>query len=223
MVDLIVVVEGQTEETFVRDVLALPLALNDVFATSRMIETSPGHRGGGLNFDRVKRFLRNTLRERADTYVTTLFDLYALGPTFRGVSDAKGLPPSDRSRHIESLLHEDIAQFAQCRPERFLPHIQPHEFESLLFSDVSSLCQVEPDWHIHHDHLLGIRASVENPEWINDSPQTAPSKRLEILKPTYRKSRHGPDCAARIGLERIKEECPHFNQWFNRIVALGPL
>lgn len=223
MVELIIVGEGQTEETFVRDVLALPLSVNGVYVTSRTIETSPGHRGGGLNMDRVRRFLRNTLRERADTYVTTLFDLYALDTTFSGVSDTKGMPPGDRATRIEQLLQTDIAEFAGCRPERFLPHIQPHEFESLLFSDIGKLCEIEPDWTAHFSHLIRIRAAVENPEWINDSPQTAPSRRLQVLNPKFRKTRHGPDCAARIGLDRIREQCPHFGQWYDRIVALKPL
>jgi hypothetical protein len=223
MVYLIIVGEGQTEETFVRDVLAPALAFNGIFATPRVIETSPGHRGGALNLDRVKRFIRNTLRERANTYLTTLFDLYALDTSFPGVADTAGQTPRNRAARIEQLLHADMTAFANCRPERFLPHVQPHEFESLLFADVDRLCEIEPEWHVHREGLVKIRAGVEDPEWINDSPQTAPSKRLEVLAPNYRKVRHGPVAAARIGLDRIREECPHFRQWYERIAALPAL
>ena len=53
-----VVCDGQTEETFVRDVLApafYPLGMNLIPET---IATSPGHQGGALKYDRVKRHLR---------------------------------------------------------------------------------------------------------------------------------------------------------------------
>lgn len=97
MIELVIVGEGQTEERFVTEVLGPALASVQVYATPRTIPTSPTSRGGGLSFDRVKRALRNTLRERDDTFVTTFFDLYALGPTFRGLADTKGRTPTHRA------------------------------------------------------------------------------------------------------------------------------
>ncbi|ABE28758.1 hypothetical protein DR64_1918 [Paraburkholderia xenovorans LB400] len=223
MVELIIVGEGQTEETFVRDVLAPALGANHVYASARLISTSREQRGGALSLERVRKFIGHTLRQRADTYVTTLIDLYGLDKSFRGVMASKGQTPATRAAHIERLLHEDVVGFAECRPERFIPHVQPHEFESLLFSDVTRLCDVEPEWHEQSDPLIAARAAVDDPEWINDSPQTAPSKRLERLQPRYRKVRHGPLAAARIGLDRIREQCPHFRQWYDRIVTLPAL
>ncbi|SDF79483.1 DUF4276 family protein [Paraburkholderia phenazinium] len=220
MVELIVVGEGQTEETFVRDVLAPALSANRIYASARLINTSREQRGGALSLERVRKFIGHTLRQRVDTYVTTLIDLYGLDTTFRGVTDSKGQAPAARATRIENLLHEDVIAFAQCRPERFVPHVQPHEFESLLFSDVSKLCELEPGWRQQSHPLIAARAAVDDPEWINDSPHTAPSKRLEQLHPRYRKVRHGPVAAARIGLDRIRAQCPHFRQWYDRIAAL---
>jgi len=223
MVELIVIGEGQTEETFVRDVLAPALGANQVYASARLINTSSEQRGGALSFERVRKFIGHTLRQRSETYVTTLFDLYGLDKTFRGVAQSKGQPPAARASRIEQLLHEDVVTFAACRPERFIPHVQPHEFESLLFSDVARLCEVEPGWQQQSAPLIAARAAVADPEWINDSPQTAPSKRLEQLNPRYRKVRHGPVAAARIGLDRIRAQCPHFRHWYDRIVTLPAL
>ncbi|CAE6686904.1 DUF4276 family protein [Paraburkholderia haematera] len=223
MVELIVVGEGQTEETFVRDVLAPALSASQIYASARLINTSRDQRGGALSLERVRKFIGHTLRQRADTYVTTLFDLYGLDKTFRGVAETKGLTPAARAARIGKLLHEDVVAFADCRPERFIPHVQPHEFESLLFSDITSLCDVEPGWQEQSAPLIAARAAVDDPEWINDSPQTAPSKRLEQLQSRYRKVRHGPVAAARIGLDRIREQCPHFRQWYDRIVKLPAL
>ncbi|WP_414443213.1 DUF4276 family protein [Burkholderia sp. 22PA0106] len=223
MVELIIVGERPTEERFVTDVLKDILALNGIYATPRLIKTSPQGKGGGLNLDRVRRFVVHTLRERTNTFVTTLFDLYGLDPSFRGVEDTKNRTPSERAQAIEAALHADIVESAQCRPERFLPHIQPHEFEALLFSDVHRLCEIEPTWAASAPQLAEIRNAKPDPEWINDSRHTAPSKRLEILNPNYRKTMHGPRSAKHIGLDRIRQECPHFGRWFERLLALKPL
>ncbi len=71
MIEVVVVGEGQTEETFIRDVLAPRMAGQSVFLRPRLIGTSMHGRGGALSRDRVLRYLRNTLRERANVYVTT--------------------------------------------------------------------------------------------------------------------------------------------------------
>jgi hypothetical protein len=224
MIELVVIGEGYTERRFVTDVLAPALVRNGIRATPRLIGTSSGSRGGALNRDRVRRFARNTLRERRDTFVTTFFDLYGLDSTFRAVEDSRGKPPGDRCRLVEQGLHEDVVTDASCRPDRFLPHVQPHEFEALLFSDVRRLCEAESGWEVHENALREVCADYPNPEWINDSPHSAPSKRLEkTLSPRYRKVDHGPRAAAKIGLDKIREKCPHFGQWFQRISTLKPL
>ena len=224
MIELVVIGEGHTERRFVTEVLAPALVHKGIRATPRLINTSSSARGGALNRDRVRRFARNTLRERGSTFVATFFDLYGLDTTFRGVVESRGKSPGDRSRMIEQALHEDVLTEAACRPERFLPHVQPHEFEALLFADVGRLCEVEPEWAARKSALERVCAGYENPEWINDSPQSAPSKRLEdTLSPRYRKVDHGPLAAARIGLDKMREKCPHFGQWFDRVTTLKPL
>ena len=102
---------------------------------------------------------------------------------------------------------------------RFLPFVMMHEFEALLFSDCGAFCrsvdrvELEPQ-------LAKIRAGFASPEQINDSPQTAPSKRIEALMPRYRKPLDGVNAARAIGLDRMRAECPHFNDWLERLVAL---
>lgn len=223
MVELIVVGEGQTEETFVRDVLAPAFVKRSISVSARVIRTSRQQRGGALNRERVRAFIGNMLKQRPDTYVTTLIDLYGLDSSFKGVTETKGRPPASRAEHIESLFHKDVVEYAKCRPERFFPHIQPHEFEALLFSDIARLCELEPDWKNQRAPLNAARERVENPEWINDSPQTAPSKWLEKLQPRYRKVEHGPQAAKRIGFDKIREQCPHFRRWYDRISTLRAL
>jgi hypothetical protein len=94
-----------------------------------------------------------------------------------------------------------------------------HEFEALLFSDPDQFAQgigrsdLAPELH-------NIRQAFPSPEEINDSPENAPSKRIERLFPGYNKVRSGVNAANAIGLTKIRQECPHFNDWLNRLEAL---
>ena len=225
MVEAIVVCEGQTEETFVREVLDRALAHRSVFLQPRLMTTSPGHRGGALSRERVVRYLRNTLRERQDIYVTTLFDLYGLPSDFPGKNSLDGkADPIERAASIEQELHEIVVQSAECRPDRFLPHIQPHEFEALLFSDVARFAQAEPDWQPFVGALRQVRQAAPSPEHINDGQDTHPSARLrQVLGASYQKVLHGVAVSAQIGLEHIRAECHHFGRWLTRLEELPPL
>ena len=218
MIDLVVVGEGQTEREFVMRILRPPLAEIGVFASPRLIRTSPEGRGGGLSGQRVLRFLRDTLRERRDTYVTTFFDLYGLPGDFPGLV-TEPRDPLERAAAIEAAFHQAVVRAVRCRSDRFLPHIQPYEFEALLFSDTAQFGRVRPAWAQAAGSLEAARRGVSSPEHVNDGPNTHPSARLLEL-PGYRKVRHGVAVAARIGLERIREECRHFAAWLSRIETL---
>ena len=165
------------------------------------------------------RFLRNTLRERKDVLVTTFFDLYGLPADFPGsqIGGRASKDPVDRAAAMEAGFHAAILQETGCRPDRFLPHIQPYEFEGLLFSDTSRFAEAVPAWRPFVGRLDRIRQTADSPEHINDGAVTHPSACLaKILRPRYRKVRHGAAVAARIGLRRIRGECRHFDSWMSR-------
>jgi hypothetical protein len=225
MTDVIVFGEGRTEEAFLRNVLGPPLADQGIYIRPRLIPTSPLGRGGALSAGRVLRHLRNTLRARADAYVATFFDLYALADDFPGVAAAKAVAnPLERASKVEAALSEAVVRAAQCRPERFLPHIQPFEFESLLFADTNRLVELEPGWVDAAQLLRAARTAATSPEHINDGPETHPSARLKaLLRPQFQKVLHGPAAAQRIGLDRIRRECEHFHNWLARVERLKPL
>ena len=225
MTEAVVVCEGQTEEVFVRDVLGPPLAEREVFVEPRLARTSSRGKGGALSGQRVLRFLRNTLRERQDTYVTTFFDLYALPADFPGLSkSAAWSDPVRRAEAIETEFHAAVVQKAGRRPERFFPHIQPYEFEALLFSDVKRFSEVEPRWKTGLSQLQKARDSAQTPEHVNDGPDTHPSALLrDILRPRYAKILHGSAVSECIGLDCIRAECSHFDKWLSRVETLPPL
>ena len=218
---VIVACEGQTEQGFVTEVLEHPLAYRGLFIEPRLIPTSAGARGGALSRQRVLRFLRDALRQRRDTYVTTFFDLYGLPSDFPGVAVSRR-DPLDRASAIESSLHAEVVRVARCRPDRFQPHIQPYEFEALLFSDTSQFVREQPEWARWAAQLAAARRSATSPEHIDDGPDTHPSALLERLD-GYHKVRHGSALAARIGLDRIRHQCHHFAAWLSRLESLPAL
>ena len=120
-------------------------------------------------------------------------------------------------------LHADVVAAAGCQPGRFIPYIQPYEFEALLFSDVPTLTRVEPGWQAASVALAAARAAAESPEHINDRPETKPAAHLEreLKNPSYRKRRHGPIAAQKIGLAKIEAECAFFAAWLAQIRELA--
>ena len=224
MTRLHIVCEGQTEETLVRDVL-IPALCPPLIVDYSLVETSPGHKGGALSYPRVQRHLRNILRQSSMPFVTTLFDLYRLESSFPGHAEAKGKPLEQRLSLLNAKFHEDITAITNCRPEQFLPCIQPYEFEALLFSDVPTLTVLETEWTRVTAKLQVVRDGVETPEHINDGPETKPAAHLErhLTQPGYRKTLHGPIAASLIGLARIEQECRYFAAWLDRLRNLaGP-
>jgi Domain of unknown function (DUF4276) len=225
MTTVIVVGEGRTEQTFVRDVLAPPSAERGVYLECRLIPTSSESSGGALSRDRVLRYLRNTLLQRKDAYVTTLFDLYALDRDFPGRAEAGKEPdPLKQAAIIEQHLKAEVLNIAGCQERRFLPYIQPHEFEALLFSRPEALIEVESRWRPRLSSLIEVRESFPTPEHINHGKETCPSARLEsLLIPRYRKVLHGAATAGRIGLMQLRKDCVHFGGWLAQLEALQPL
>lgn len=224
MTTTIVVCEGQTEEAFVNRVLASHLATHGVYVEARLVPTSKHGKGGALSGQRVLSFLGKTLLQRSDTYVTTFFDLYGLPSDFPGLSStARRLNPLDWATQIEAGFHKTVVENVECRPDRFLPHIQPYEFEALLFSDLSMFAKAESAWQPFVAQLKQARGSSGSPEHINDGPATHPSALLGILRPPYGKVRHGIAVSKEIGIQRIRAECRHFDEWLARLEALPPL
>jgi hypothetical protein len=221
MIRLHAVVEGQTEETFVNTVLAPELGSRNIFMDTHCITTGREdtrmYRGGLNKYRQLKRDLTRWMKQdqQPDAWFTTMLDLYALPGDFPGVGDcASRSSPAEHVDCLEARLIQDLDH------RRFIPYIQLHEFEALLFSDVSQFAVEFPGNVSVIQQLARIRAKVSSPEDIDDSPIGAPSKRiLEILSDDYEKTLAGPAIAKRIGLPTLRRECPHFNQWIEKIEA----
>ena len=65
-----------------------------------------------------------------------------------------------------------------------------------------------------------INGAFVTPEHINDSPQTAPSKRVLELVKGYEKPTMGSLAAIEIGLRTIRSECELFDSWLTQLECL---
>jgi hypothetical protein len=221
---LLVHVEGQTEETFVNEVLAPHLyqyGYDRVGARLLGNARLRGHRGGARAWSAVRSDIVGHLRQDRGSFATTMVDYYGLPATgpraWPGRADAPRLPFERRAEAVEAAMHVDIAAAgAELNPERFLPFVVIHEFEGLLFSDCAAFAQgigrpaITPAFQ-------AIRDGFDTPEEINDSPHTAPSRRVEALVAGYDKPLLGTLAALEIGLAAIRRECPHFRSWIERL------
>jgi hypothetical protein len=216
-----VIVEGQTEERFVSGPLAASLAMHRVFVTPTLVG-APGHRGGNVNYARVKRDIVTALKQDQGVYCTTLLDLYRLGDSFPSLVPGRQLVGQERVRDVEQALHQEVSrEVPDLRPDlRFIPYVQIYEFEGLLFSNPTALAEAMFREDLA-DKLEQIRAAFPTPEDINDGPRTAPSKRLLDLEPRYVKVISGTRAAQNMGVQTIYEHCPRFRSWYDRLAGLG--
>jgi len=218
-----VIVEGQTEEGFVKRVLAPHLQRHSVYANVILVPNKPGarlrkHRGGIGSFAAPREIIKRKLYGDTTAYTTTMFDYYGLPKDFPGLS-SDDLPYSTRVNRIE----QELALTFDESP-RFTPYLQVHEFEALLFSDVETLHRtisaLAGSSPLQLEELNQLVAQFETPEGIDDGPDTAPSKRLQKYFPGYQKVPFGELIAESIGLHTLRAACPHFDSWVTRLEAL---
>lgn len=220
MIRVHVICEGQTEETFIRDVLAPILAHQQIFLTARGINTSKGHKGGALTYERVRRFIVNSLKEDQHTLITTFFDLYALDNHFPDFQQSsKFTDVYQKVISLEQAFKTNITQDNPSFTARFFPYIQPYEFEGLLFSAIEKLTELEAGWKKATTELQAVRANTQTPEHINDGFDSKPSARLKhhLQSPKYDKVLHGVLAIESIGLNKLLIECQHFASWYQQL------
>jgi len=218
-VEVYVIVEGPTEQTFVREVLAPNMGHKGIFLYPALTG-KPGHKGGDIRFERAKVDIGTFLKQRSNIYISTMFDYFRLDSNWPGNVNIQGNPTAiEKAERIEEETFEKIKElFSDHNVEdRFIPYIEMHEFEALLFSEASILA-----------NKIGVRTSkIEDilqefgePEEINDGAETAPSKRLFSLNSCYRKVAMGKTISETIGIPAMREKCPHFDSWITKMEKL---
>ncbi len=206
MIRLAISVEGQTEEEFVKHFLADHLRGRGVEPTPILFGRARGRStGGNVSVKQLVSEMTHLLH-RFDA-VTSLVDFYG----FR----SKGNKTVDE---LEENLRQKLDHL--WHPQKVFPYVQRHEFEGLLFSDVDAFTKLIGVSHTSIQALRNIRSQFPTPEDINDNENTAPSKRIKKVIPRYEKKVDGPLLAMEIGLDKIRAECPRFNDWVTSLESL---
>lgn len=211
------VVEGQTEEAFVNEVLKPHLAKMSIWAHVRCLQTSRKrnirHRGGLARYAQARQDLHRWMREQrgSDVRFTTMFDLFRLPGDFPGYDLATQATPSARASALQAAMFEDLGD------SRLIPYIQVHEFEALILSSPAELSVLYPESSEGINRLVQMADRFASPEDIDGGPDSAPSKRIIKEIPTYSKTAAGSIVTARIGLPSMRSKCPHFDAWVQRI------
>jgi hypothetical protein len=228
MARLLVHVEGQTEEDFVNFVLRdYLLHCGYQSVSARIIGNARlrRRRGGIRPWLMVRKDIVNHLHEDPGCVATTMVDFYGLPQhgdrAWPGRAAAVGASGHQKASVVEEALRDDLAHEMGTDFDitRFLPFVVVHEFEGLLFSDCTAFARgiCRPDLE---PSFSQIREGFATPEDIDDSPVTAPSKRVEELVPGYEKPLFGALAILEIGLDPIRAECPHFDDWLHQLESL---
>jgi Domain of unknown function (DUF4276) len=148
-----------------------------------------------------------------------MIDYYGLPRTWPGRERSTSLGSVDeKGPCVQDAIKDDVVTEMGNRfnSDRFVPFVVMHEFEGLLFSDCAAFSRAiyRPDLE---SRLKEIRDGFATPEEINDSPATAPSRRVKELFPGYEKPLLGVLAVFGIGLLRIRAECPHFDGWLRQL------
>jgi len=222
-----ILVEGYTEEPFVKQVLNPYLEdrglwLECTIINTKVVQNGPNFKGGVKAYAQVHKDLRRLVNNTGGQLVTTLFDYYAFPADAPGMNDRpEGAATAVKVQHVERGIHA-YYEF----PRNLLPFLALHELEAWLFAQPDAVAHVKgaPE---RAALLKGIRSAVASPEAINDTPEGAPSKRLLALFPgndgydKYNKRIDGPAALERIGLDTVRSECLHFDTWLKQLERFG--
>ena len=212
-----ILVEGQTEETFVNEILSPHLNLMGVYPHALLFRQG----GGSFGYQRARKEILNSLKEDTGRICTTMVDFYGMPNDWPARMESQSCRNyQDKAQRIELALSEDIvAQMIDSwNPSQFIPYVQMHEFEALLFSDTSIIAESNT---IVSTQLENVLQSFSCPEEINDNYHTCPSRRIKQYIADYVKTVDGIIAARKIGLETMRRECPHFNEWITKLENIG--
>ena len=198
-----IVVEGETEEAFVNQLLDPHLRVAGMDTNTFVLR-------GRVSVARIASTMAN-LFSRCDA-VTSLVDYYGFGD--------KG--PDNVDALQDRILNEVKDRLDPSTDlTKVIPYVQKHEFEAILFAQVSAFQSALGLSSITLSQLSAVSQQFPNPEDINDNPETAPSKRIEAIIDYYNKVTYGPMIARAIGLPTIRTKCPRFHSWVTSLESLS--
>lgn len=220
MTRLLILVEGQSEEIFVKQTLAPYLAERGVYVQppivlwTKRIRSGGGYRGGMSNWSQVRRSLA-PLTSDSDAWVTTLLDFYGLPGDVPGYKEAREPGnPRDNVTELQARL------VAEINHPKFIPFLALHEFEAWVFC-APEIVATHFDRANLAEKVRQAAAHPGGPEFINHGETTHPKARLKAMAVGYKETSDGPTLMGKIGIPAIRSACPHFAAWLDQLEALA--
>lgn len=219
MRNLYFIVEGETEEAFVKRLLVPYLYGRGLVCHIQAFTVFMS--GGGHGHNNTEHFLNTitpVLYYAGEPVITSLLDFFRFPrkqPAFAAC--AAHATAAAQAACLQTALFEAVQHI---RPyPRFIPYLQLHEFEALLFAD-------DAGHELHHPKIRAEVAAViaahPSPEDINSHPEHAPSKRLAVIyqahNQRYRKVADAVDVVELIGMDRLLARCPRFRAWVEQLI-----
>lgn len=170
---LVFIVEGDTEIILVRKIIEPylnRLGFYNPVTVQTIVTNRKQHKKGGVSsYGKFHNEIKHTLAQR-NVIVTTIIDFFKLPTDFpQYTSD------SLKINQIEEAILADFEYTSDL-----IPYIQRHELEALMSSDRSGFELIIDDKN-QLKEIDAITDRYKNPEDNNNSPETAPSKRLASI------------------------------------------
>ena len=213
MKTVIVICEGETEEEFCKTLLSVYLQKYcKIRIEVRLL-------GGNCNWQRIKDMAEKALKQQKNALVTTFFDYYGVKTkNFPNWIETEGINKANVRERIEILENGMLEEIDSNLRYRFIPYIQLHEFEALLFNNIEVFDNNFKRSEFNRANLLDVLNEFPDPELINQKIETSPSHRLIEIIPSYNKILYGNMLVEIIGIEQIKQNNKHFNDWIEQLI-----
>lgn len=223
MKNIYIIVEGQSEEKFVNEVLSPYFSQKSIFLKAEPVITGQSSKGklckgGGNNYKLYKNHLEKRIKQFAKAnnyYFSTMIDFYAIPNDFPNHDTCQLI--QDKYKQIEYLeesFKKDIGV------QNFIPYIQLHEFESLLLHDIQKIADEFFDISVNVKKFQEEIGKYDNLELVNSSKESAPSKRID-------KYTNGQYCSRKvtssfnilkdIDVDSLRRMYQHFDKWLTQI------
>lgn len=208
-----VVVEGQTEEAFIKNVLNEYLASRGIFITPTVPKTSStpaGSHKGGAPWRRYHELSVTLAHEAHWDAVGILMDFYGVPRDIPGYSST-----GSGTAYRDELL---AAISADLNTRRVLPHLILHEFETLVLAAIAcgaraSLTPAQREAIVHQ-----IAECHDDVEAGNGARDTSPSHRLQAACDSYVKTATGISLLREAPFDDVLDRCPTFAGWLHELL-----
>jgi hypothetical protein len=223
-----VFVEGSSEEQFF-DAVIKPYVMDVNPRIELMWSMSVGGVGKleSQKYTKLRRIIEPQICTDNSAIYTTMFDYYAFPKdsipnfTFTHYPNSYNMVVEREMAFRSAILSESKLASFRDRIE-FHPHLMFHEYETLMYCNLDQLVLLRDSTDAKIRKLKSDTMGFENIEFINDSPQTAPSKRIIEVIPSYefQKTSNALSVMKAIGLEDMLDKCQHFKRWIDWMCAI---